>query len=165
MIFLQKQPFARRLGVWLTSTTDSGHENTLPPQSPGQASHYSVPYEIIPTPYYYSCCNTPPCLPATVAAVNSWGMIVAARFIIWKIWGITRSHSIIVETHPGIALIVESSALYTFIFLNYLKSWALFFTVTQQANSVLGYFAFGVFPTIAGVSYASTDRHEEVDRA
>ncbi|KAJ7818973.1 hypothetical protein B0H14DRAFT_3147641 [Mycena olivaceomarginata] len=105
---------------------------------------------------------------STLAAIDSWGTVVTANIVIfipvfvfivvtnvyctgcigWKIWSITG----ICQPQNGtnlnhfLAMVIESSALYT--------AWTLFFAISQQRNSVLGYFAFGVWPMISGIANA-----------
>ncbi|KAJ7903070.1 hypothetical protein B0H13DRAFT_2335337 [Mycena leptocephala] len=79
---------------------------------------------------------------ATLAAFNSWGTVIVASDV-----GFLPMFILILLTDLAqhfLAMVVESSALYT--------AWTVFFTVTQQANSVAEYFAFGVFPAIAGIA-------------
>jgi hypothetical protein len=88
------------------------------------------------------------------------------------------SHSILVETHPGqhfVALIVESSTLYTSIFLDHLKysinSPQIMGIVlhgdaaSQPRSRIIRIRSIPYDSKSCQCAFASTDRHEEVDRA
>ncbi|KAJ7858497.1 hypothetical protein B0H14DRAFT_2748746 [Mycena olivaceomarginata] len=105
---------------------------------------------------------------STLTAIDSWGKIISTKIVIfkpifvfivitnfyctglivWKIWRITRICVPLNGTNLNhfVAIVVESSALYT--------ASVLFFAVSQQENSILQYFSFGVHPMIGGIANA-----------
>ncbi|KAF7344886.1 hypothetical protein MVEN_01650800 [Mycena venus] len=66
--------------------------------------------------------------------------------IFWKLWSATVTPVDGTNLRDVLAMIVESSLLYT--------SWALFYTITHQINSNVQYVAIATLPPVAGISNA-----------